>query len=874
MQEYYFRQTNKFSLVQISLQGWWPGLIVLLGLWLGVSSSLAVAPPGNLPRQYASGGLAVNYQLYLPINYSSTSGSYPLVIFLHGNGEGEAGDAIVNQPTVNNGNQLWDNGQYVFLSSANQATFPCFMALVSRGKTNDWPVGLERDDRYLLIGGMIDQLIATYPLIDRNRVIITGLSGGGGDTMLCAIGNPNRFAAAVPICATTPKNTTSIATMGTMATWFFHADNDPTVSKYDTIHHVTALRAQGARPIFTHYDTGGHGIWGPAYSTPSLIPWIAAQRKGMPVQASPAVVSITAPTTATTWTASTSPLAISGATSQLSGVSDPLLTQVQWYVNNANTQNSYLEGTYYNTTTGTVPAWSTGNIGLTTGSNLVEVVAGGRSWNTTLNGKTYYTATVAVNYQPGGDTVAPGLNSSSVTPVTNTTVTTASVTFNGTATDNVGLQSVTCKNVTNGNALTTVAISGTSASWSVTVPLVSGGNVIEITCKDSSNNTSTPVVQRTIIYTAPASGWSTSNIGGATPAGTYTLTGTDAFSITAGGSSLWWANTNAYFIYQTAQADCAIEARVKEIGYGGNGSSKGGILIRDGTGATANYAFLGKTADGFIHFYSENGGLGDSSFSIGASSTYYWIRLVRVGNTITAFTAADNNGTHGNWISFASRTVSITNPTIGLVVCRNDTASSAITCNLDHVAVTTSGWLTSDIGGATPAGSYTLSGSNAFSINASGSSLWGANTNAYFIYQAAQGDCDIEARVKEIGYGGNGSSKAGILIRDGTGATSNYAFLGKTADGSIHFYSENAGLGDSNFTIGSSTYYWIRLVRVGNTITSYTATDNGNGTHGAWTQFFSRTVSISNPTIGLVVCRNDTVATSITCNLDYVTVNQ
>jgi hypothetical protein len=186
-------------------------------------------------------------------------------------------------------------------------------------------------------------------------------------------------------------------------------------------------------------------------------------------------------------------------------------------------------------------------------------------------------------------------------------------------------------------------------------------------------------------------------------------------------------------------------------------------------------------------------------------------------------------------------------------------------------------WTAVNVGGATPAGSYTQNG-QAFSITGAGSSLWWGNNSMYYIYQTAVGDCDIEARVKDIGYGGYGSSRAGILIREGTASNANYAFLGKSADGYIHFYSENGGLGDSNLNIGSSVYYWIRLVRVGNTITAYTAPDTGNGTHGTWSQTWtqnsSRTVSIANPTIGLVVCRNDTVATAITCNLDYVTVNQ
>lgn len=644
------------------------------------------APPGNIPSQYSNGTVAVNYQLYQPLNYSASSGSYPLVIFLHGNGEGEAGDAVIGQPTLYNSNQLSDLGQYTFLSSTNQATFPCFMALVSRGRTaNVYPIGLERNNRYQLIGGLIDQLKAAYPRIDLDRVIITGLSGGGGDTTLCAIGNTNRFAAAMPICGTTASNDSQMANLGTMATWWFHSMDDPTVTPWGTIGDVTTLRRQGAKPIFTLYDGGGHGIWTKAYNTPALVPWVAAQRRGLPVQASPATVNILVPTSASTYATSSTPLALSGTTTQVTGTSAPVLSQVQWYVQNATNSHQYTAGSFYFTTSGTVGSWSIPTANLTSGGNFIEVVAAGKSWDPSGTGKTYYTSTLNVTYTPGGDTTAPILNGANVTPATGTTVTAATVTISGTATDNVGLQSVTCKNVTNGNALTTVAISGTSANWNVSVPLVSGANSIEITCKDTANNTSTPVVTRSITYTP--STWSAVNIGGATPAGSYTQNA-QAFSLTGGGSSLWWGNNNIYYVYQAAVGDCAIEARVKEIGYSNFGSSRGGILIREGTAATANYAFLGKSADGAIHFYSENGGWGDSNFSIGAS-TYYWIRLVRVGNTITSYTATDNgNGTHGTWVQFDTRPITLTNPVIGLVICRNDTGTNAITCNLDYVSVT------------------------------------------------------------------------------------------------------------------------------------------------------------------------------------------
>lgn len=203
-------------------------------------------------RQYSGpvagmGTQAINYRLFVPPSYSAT-GNHPVVIFLHGNGEGEDADPIVGQPMVNNSRQMGDLGQFIFLS--DQTNFPCFMVLASRGKSmNVYPVGLE-DGRSVLMPGLVQDLKNNYPGIDLNRVIITGLSGGGGDALLCAIQSPSTYAALVQVCATEPTNKANSIALGDMASWHFHAYNDP-VTVWGTLDHVRDRRAQGKRPILT-----------------------------------------------------------------------------------------------------------------------------------------------------------------------------------------------------------------------------------------------------------------------------------------------------------------------------------------------------------------------------------------------------------------------------------------------------------------------------------------------------------------------------------------------------------------------------------------------------------------------------------------------
>jgi hypothetical protein len=187
----------------------------------------------------------------------------------------------------------------------------------------------------------------------------------------------------------------------------------------------------------------------------------------------PPAIAIGTPTTSATYSTSSSPLALGGTASDNVGV-----TSVTW----SNAAGG--SGTAGGTTT-----WSA-SIPLTAGSNVLTVTARDAANNPTSD-------TITVTYTPG-DTTPPAISITS--PTSGSTASTAStpITIGGTASDAVGVTSVTWANPATGGSGTATG----TTSWSVPIPLASGSNAITVTARDAANNSTSDTI--TVTYTPPA----------------------------------------------------------------------------------------------------------------------------------------------------------------------------------------------------------------------------------------------------------------------------------------------------------------------------------------------------------------------------------
>ena len=127
------------------------------------------------------------------------------------------------------------------------------------------------------LDALLDDLVARYR-VDEDRVYVTGLSigrlrGRGG---LIAL-NPDRFAAAAPICGGgTPR---LMCQAGRLPVWAFHGAEDDVVPLRRSEEMVEALDACGGDVRLSVYPGIGHDSWTRTYADPELYDWLLQHRR-------------------------------------------------------------------------------------------------------------------------------------------------------------------------------------------------------------------------------------------------------------------------------------------------------------------------------------------------------------------------------------------------------------------------------------------------------------------------------------------------------------------------------------------------------------------------------------------------------------------
>lgn len=130
-----------------------------------------------------------------------------------------------------------------------------------------------------------------------------------------------------------------------------------------------------------------------------------------------------------------------------------------------------------------------------------------------------------------------------------------------------------------------------------------------------------------------------------------------------------------------------------------------------------------------------------------------------------------------------------------------------------------------DIGGVAATGSTSGAGS-AWTLRGSGADIWGASDEGHFARVAVTGDVRITARVDGLDRT-DAWAKAGVMIRESAAATSRHAFTCVTPGNGIAYQRRVSTGASSAHTAGPlrAAPYWVRLERVGGTVTSSCSAD-------------------------------------------------
>jgi regulation of enolase protein 1 (concanavalin A-like superfamily) len=350
--------------------------------------------------------------------------------------------------------------------------------------------------------------------------------------------------------------------------------------------------------------------------------------------------------------------------------------------------------------------------------------------------------------------------------------------------------------------------------------------------------------------------------------GTYTVLG--------GGVDIWTGDDQFRYVYLPVTGDATIIARVSsstsDTTYGWN---KCGVMFRSSLNAQSAYAMMCVTGSKGFDFQwrtSDTSGLAQSY--TGSGGQVGWVKLVRAGNTFTAYYSSSTSTTQPTtWSQTATSSQTITmNSTVyvGLEVCShnssalNTTGFSGVTLTNTPAAPTFPYRV--DIGSPSPAGTYTES-SGAVTMTAGGADIWGTSDQFQFAYVPITGNATLTARVVSLANT-NINAKAGVMIRNTLDANSaNVATLVTAANGINLAYRSSAGGSSSETKItGLAAPYWVRIVRSDSSFSSYRSSD---GT--TWTQIgTTRTISMNSTVyVGLALTShaNGTATTAVFDNI-------
>ncbi len=174
----------------------------------------------------------------------------PLIIWLHGGGEGGTDPSIV----------LMANRAANYASDEIQTIFQGAYVLVPQTSTR-WMHGVsggltqgQEDDIYhKALIGLFDQFIEKHPNIDPDRIYVGGCSNGGYMSLKLLIENPDTFAAAF-ISALAYQSRyltdTQLEKLKDQSIWFVHsADDRTTVASQTVIPVYERLQVAGAKDV-------------------------------------------------------------------------------------------------------------------------------------------------------------------------------------------------------------------------------------------------------------------------------------------------------------------------------------------------------------------------------------------------------------------------------------------------------------------------------------------------------------------------------------------------------------------------------------------------------------------------------------------------
>lgn len=209
-------------------------------------------------------GDSLPYRLLKPLDYDSTK-QYPLIVCLH------HGGAHGND----NMQQLSADPAPFLMELPTRTKYPAFIFMPQSPRNMGFSGAYGNASVDSLVFRTIRQLQGQLP-IDRKRIYVLGVSGGGYGSWHFISAHPEMFAAAIPICGGgEPKYAPKLVNV---PIWAFHGARDKLAPVAHSRDMIAAIRKAGGNPKYTEYEFAGHGIWENVRKE-GIMEWMFAQHK-------------------------------------------------------------------------------------------------------------------------------------------------------------------------------------------------------------------------------------------------------------------------------------------------------------------------------------------------------------------------------------------------------------------------------------------------------------------------------------------------------------------------------------------------------------------------------------------------------------------
>jgi hypothetical protein len=349
-----------------------------------------------------------------------------------------------------------------------------------------------------------------------------------------------------------------------------------------------------------------------------------------------------------------------------------------------------------------------------------------------------------------------------------------------------------------------------------------------------------------------SAGWSSADIGNASPAGGQSFdAATGSWTLQGGGTAIGGISDQFHFVWQTIPGAADVVARVSSQ-TNTNPAAQAGVMLRATTDPSSAFYGAFVTPGGIVVQQRPSQGAAATSLleSAGTVPAYLWVRE----SSGSAITYESSDGYTWSPVPGSGAGVNLgSSPLGGLAVTSGDSTqlSSAIA---DTVVVGTSApaplppvpcpttWSCADIGNPTPAGSDSFDpGTGTWTIQAGGADITGISDQFHFDWQSLTGDGTVSARVVSQ-TNSSSNAKAGIMLRTSVDPGSpNYAVLVSPGVGiKVQVRSDQGATTTKIANPTGTAPAYLEVARSGTTLSSYTSSDGAT-----WTLIPGSTATVS-----------------------------